>query len=140
MSNTQTTSSDLIKSFAQDELSEKINHKTRDRIHEVENLGLKAVRERLRKLDTEWDIDKVTNASFASLLVFELLTARRRTKWFLLAQLVQLPIFLMNKKLGIYSPSVVFRILGFRTRREIEQERAELLAFVDRNFPYQAIH
>lgn len=139
MSNSQ-TNSDLIKSFARIELNEKISNKTRESIHEVENLGLKAVRERLRKLDSEWDIDRVTNASFASLIIFELLTARRRTKWFLLAQVFQLPLFFMNKKLGIYSPSVIFRILGFRTRKEIEMERSELLKFVDRNFPYQELH
>jgi pilus assembly protein TadC len=139
MSITHSPNTDLIESISMDQINKKISEKTDKTIHEVENKGLKSVRERLKKLESEWDIDKVTNASFASLIVFELLTARRKTKWFIIAQLIQLPIFLMNKKLGIYSPSIIFRILGFRTKKEIELERKELIKFLDRSYPYEVV-
>lgn len=127
--------SDTIRLHTPEVLNRKMDEKTEQTILSVEANGLRAVRDRLKKLDREWDIDKATNAGLAAIMLMELLAARKKKKW-LMAQLIGLPMFVLKNRLGKYSPSILLRFLGFRTRAEIEKERNELLRFLDRSFPY----
>jgi hypothetical protein len=86
-----------------------------------------AITLRLRELDREWDIERAieTNASLAVLAGITLgATVSRR--FFALPAVVGA--FLLQHALHGWCPPVpVLRRLGFRTAREIEDERRELL-------------
>lgn len=136
MNNSETsTRTDLIRSNTPENVNRKIDAKTEHIIHNAEANGLRAVRNRLKKLDKEWDIEKASKVGISALMLIELIAARKKKKW-IMAQLVQLPMFLMGSRLGRYSPSILLRFLGFRTRAEINKERNELLRFLDKSFPY----
>ena len=136
MNNSQNTNdTDIIRIHTPEVLNRKLDERTEQTIHAVEANGLRAVRDRLKKLDREWDIEKATKAGLAAIMLMELFAARKKKKW-LMAQLIGLPVFILKNRLGRYSPSILLRFLGFRTKAEIEKERNELLRFLDKSFPY----
>lgn len=83
---------------------------------------------RLRELDREWDIERAIEANAATLALAGLalgVTSDRR--WLALPTLVTG--FLLQHAIQGWCPPVpVLRRLGFRTAREIEQERYALMA------------
>jgi hypothetical protein len=84
---------------------------------------------RLGELDREWDVERMleTGSSVLTLsgLVFGGIGRRRR--WLLLSLAVQ-GFFLQHALQGWCPPLPVLRRMGFRTRREIDQERYALKA------------
>jgi hypothetical protein len=83
---------------------------------------------RLMELDEEWDIERALETQAASVMLFGsfmgLLAGR---KWFILPTVVSG--FLLQHALQGWCPPVgLFRRLGIRTSREIENERAALKA------------
>jgi hypothetical protein len=83
--------------------------------------------ERLRQLDQEWDVERALELASATLsltgLLAHLTTGRRR--WLALPLVVQ-SFFLQHALEGWCPPLPVLRALGFRTAREIEDERHAL--------------
>ena len=129
-----TNNTDSIRIHTPEVVNRKMDEKTEHIIQTAEANGLRAVRNRLKKLDREWDIEKASKAGLAAIMLMDLFAARKKKKW-LLAQLIGLPMFVLKNKLGRYSPSILLRFLGFRTRAEIDKERNELLRFLDKSFP-----
>lgn len=86
-----------------------------------------AIRKRLRELDLEWDIERAIEANASTLILsggILALTVDRRFAWlsgivagFLLQHAIQ----------GWCPPVPILRRMGFRTVREIDGERQELL-------------
>lgn len=87
-----------------------------------------AIERRLRELDQEWDVERAIQANAATLMVVGSilgLTVDRR--FFALPMAVS--VFLLQHALqGWCPPLPLLRRLGFRTEREIQDERHELLA------------
>ena len=84
---------------------------------------------RLRELDREWDVERCLMANAAGVTLFSLFQAlvMRRKRWLLLAAVV--PSFLMQHAVQGYCPPLaLFRRMGFRTAREIDEERYALKA------------
>ncbi len=84
---------------------------------------------RLAELDREWDVERAIEANFASLglAALGLWLAGRRKRWIALSLLMHG--FLLQHTLQGWCPPVsVLRRLGFRTAKEIEQERYALKA------------
>ena len=80
---------------------------------------------RLAELDREWDIDRVLETNAAGVSLFGVLMARRKRKWLVLPCAVAG--FLIQHAIQGWCPPVpVFRRLGFRTAREIDDERYAL--------------
>jgi hypothetical protein len=81
---------------------------------------------RLRELDAEWDIERVLEAN-ASTVAFTgiVLGATMDKRWLLLPALVTAFLF-QHAIQGWCPPLPVLRRLGFRTSREIDDERAAL--------------
>lgn len=95
----------------------------------LERIGQRqdAIARRLRELDQEWDIERAieTNAATAALVGTVLgLTVDRR---FLAMPVVVGTFLLLHAVHGWCPPVPILRRLGFRTAREIEDERHELL-------------
>jgi len=80
---------------------------------------------RLRELDAEWDIERVLEANAAGLSLLGILMAGRNRKWLILPFAVAG--FLMQHALQGWCPPVpLFRRLGIRTTKEINEERYAL--------------
>lgn len=82
---------------------------------------------RLKEIDKEWDIERaIENNASALMLTSTFLGATVNKKWLLLSGLVSA--FLLQHAIQGWCPPVpIFRRLGFRTQREIDDERAVLL-------------
>jgi hypothetical protein len=86
-----------------------------------------AIADRLLELEREWDIERALAANAAAAVFIGTalgLTVHRR---FLAAPLVVAGFLLLHAVQGWCPPVPVLRRLGFRTCREIEDERNELL-------------
>jgi hypothetical protein len=85
-----------------------------------------AIQRRLRELDAEWDIERVLEAHAAALAlggsVLGLLVDRR----FLAIPIAVLAFLLLHAAQGWCPPVSLLRRWGFRTPREIEDERHAL--------------
>ena len=83
---------------------------------------------RLNELDDEWDIERALELNAASIASGSILLGLLgRKRWFLVAGIVG--VFLTQHALQGWCPPVpVLRRLGFRTAREIDQERYALKA------------
>jgi hypothetical protein len=84
------------------------------------------IERRLNELDREWDVERTLEANAATVaLVGLVLGAAVDRRWFLLPGAVAT--FLLQHAVQGWCPPVpLFRRLGFRTSREIENERAVL--------------
>ena len=106
-----------------------IDRRTLENVARFAALGPDAVDARLDELDREWDIERTFQANAAGLSIAGLLlgAATRNRKWFLLPSAVT-GLLLMHA-VDRWSPPVsVLRRLGFRTQREIDDERTALKA------------
>lgn len=83
---------------------------------------------RLEELDREWDVERILQTNFAVFSLVGLALATRVNKrWFALAAGV--PAFMVQHALqGWCPPLAVLRRLGFRTAKEINEERFALKA------------
>lgn len=86
---------------------------------------------RLKELDAEWDIERAIEANASTLILTSMaLGAIANKKWFILSAAVAG--FLLQHSLQGWCPPVpILRRLGFRTQREIDNERTILLARID---------
>ena len=83
--------------------------------------------ERLGELEREWDIDRAIMLGFAGMGTAALVLGLRRNWRWRFPLTGQIAFLLLHSVVGWCPPAVVLRRLGFRTRQEIESERAALL-------------
>jgi hypothetical protein len=99
-------------------------------INELEALGnnRSQIKDRLHKIESEWDIERVLETNAASVLLTSLFFGTVfNKKWLGLSGIVAG--FLFQHAVSGWCPPVsVFRRLGFRTQREIDNERTILKA------------
>jgi hypothetical protein len=80
---------------------------------------------RLEELELEWDIERVLEANAAGVSLLGILMARHHRKWLLLP--FGVAAFLLQHAIqGWCAPVEIFRRLGVRTTREINDERTAL--------------
>lgn len=88
----------------------------------------RSIDRRLRELDREWDIERVLEANAASLTLGGVaLAAGIDRRWLALPALVS-GFLLQHALQGWCPPLPILRRLGFRTAREIDEERFALKA------------
>lgn len=108
-------------------LNDRILDRTAERIDQVASQGREAILVRLAQLEREWDIERTLITLSASLSLTGLALSRVRGPGFLAVPTVVLG-FLLNHALQGWCPPVrPLRFLGFRTPREIEDERHALM-------------
>lgn len=108
-------------------LNERIRHDTQERIAALQADDRHAViTQRLKELDAEWDVERTLQTNFAILSLAGLALATKVNKrWFVLA--LGVPAFMVQHSLqGWCPPLAVLRRLGFRTSKEINEERFAL--------------
>lgn len=117
---------DRVREMTAQRVNRKIDVKSERMVRAIQAEGSQAIRQRLDELDREWDIDRVLMLNFSILVFAQLLAARKNKNW-LWGPIVQTPFLLMHATLGWCPPSLWFRPMGFRTRKEIQAEREALL-------------
>ncbi|MDQ3264147.1 MAG: DUF2892 domain-containing protein [Myxococcota bacterium] len=119
---------DRLRNRTTRKVRDKIDARLEEEVRLATAGGEEALRDRLGKLDAEWDLDR---ALMASLAVLGALGFRRGKGWrYLLG--TQISFLLLHSLVGWCPPFEVFRRLGFRSAREIEAERHELLTRLER--------
>ena len=109
-------------------LNERIDERAEARIQAASRESDTAIRERIEKLDRTWDIDRalMLAISLGGNVLLELVRRRRGPRWLhrvLRAQLVFLGVHALG---GWVPPLLPMRLLGLRTKSEIESEREAL--------------
>lgn len=107
--------------------NDQIHNQTVKKLEEVGD-DYSRIQTRLDDIEKEWDLEKIMQAHGASLSLVGLgLGAFVSRKWFLVPGLVA--IFALQRAATGWCPSsLLMRKFGFRTRREIDNERAILKA------------
>jgi hypothetical protein len=101
---------------------------TEENVARYRNASPEAVQGRLAELSREWDIERAIEANAASIALIGILLGAFVDIWFLLVPAI-VGLFLLEHALHGWCPPVpILRRLGFRTSREIFEERLALLA------------
>ena len=110
-------------------VAERIQHETQERISALRSGDRPAIAtQRLRELDREWDVERTLQTNFAVASMVGLALATKVNKrWYAMAGGV--PGFMIQHALqGWCPPLAALRRMGFRTAREINEERFALKA------------
>lgn len=109
-------------------VNERIRRQTEQNVASHGGAGAKAIDDRLKELDREWDIERVLEANAATVALIGLglgATVDRRFNWLPAA----VAGFLLQHAIQGWCPPVpIFRRLGIRTASEIAEERYALKA------------
>lgn len=105
-----------------EEGNREIDQNTLQNMRLYKNLTQEKITQRLKELNKEWDIEKTLEVNASSLaLTGLLLGAFVNKRWYILPGVVSA--FLLQHGLqGWCPPLPLFRALGIRTRREIDEE------------------
>jgi hypothetical protein len=109
------------------EVNESITRATVESLRKYRNASPEAVDARLAELDREWDIERAIEANAAAFSLFGLALAVAFSWWFLLLPAAVAGFLLQHALQGWCPPVPVLRRLGFRTAREILEERLALV-------------
>lgn len=90
--------------------------------------GREAINERLRELDREWDIERVIETNSSSIALGGTLLGLLVSRWFFALPLAVTSFLLQHAIQGWCPPVPVLRRLGYRTAKEIHEERVALKA------------
>lgn len=113
-------------------LNDRILDRTAESIARVTAQGVDAIHQRLDELDAEWDVERAFEAHAAAAVLLGLFLGKTKHKAFYAVPAL-IGGFLMQHALQGWYPLVrPLRALGFRTPREIEDERHALLAELQR--------
>jgi hypothetical protein len=110
------------------EINETIRRRDNAEIARFEDASEEEIAERLRQLDTEWDVERLLQANASTLALTGVLLGFKVDKRFFLLSTTIYTFFLQHALQGWCPPIPIFRRLGVRTAREIERERYALKA------------
>ncbi len=109
-------------------VNQRIRHNMHQRVAQYRNASAEQISQRLNELDQEWDTERTLEAN-ASTLAFTgcVLAATVDRRWVFLP--IAVTAFLFQHAVQGWCPPLPFiRRLGFRTMREIDDERTALKA------------
>lgn len=115
-----------VASHTSDAINLRIALETRNRLAAI-GADPQAIRLRLRELDLEWDIERAIEANAAGVALAGTLLGATVHKGFYVIPVAVASFLLQHALQGWCPPLPVLRRLGFRTYREIEDERRVLL-------------
>lgn len=107
-------------------LNARIRRNAEERLAHIAADGPEAFRRRFDQLDKEWDVERALMTFFSTVILGGLaLGAAKNRRWFALPA-VAAGFLLQHSLQGWCPPLTPLRQLGFRTSREIENERHAL--------------
>jgi hypothetical protein len=122
------TTADRVPRHTAPEINERIRRHTAESVERYRNASPAEIERRLDELSREWDIERAIEANAASLALIGLVLGAFVDVWFLLVPAAVGTFLLQHALQGWCPPVPVLRRLGFRTSREIFEERLALLA------------
>lgn len=113
---------DRVRENTSGEQNERLDQTVIDRMNRYRNLTIYEINKRLQKLEKEWDIERALEVNASSLALSGIILGTLvKKRWFMLSFVVTA--FLLQHGLrGWCPPLPVLRRLGFRTRKEIDEE------------------
>ena len=109
-------------------VNEDIRRQTHEEIARIASQGTEAIDRRLAELDREWDIERTLEANAATVALVGLGLGTFVDRRFYLLPAAVAGFLLQHAVQGWCPPLPIFRRLGVRTQREIDDERTELKA------------
>lgn len=109
-------------------VNRRIRREAEERVAAAAAGGPSAIERRLRELDREWDVERTLEANAAAISLGGLALGVLKDRLFLALPALVAGFLLQHALQGWCPPLPVFRRLGVRTQREIDTERAALLA------------
>jgi hypothetical protein len=125
------STADRVRRHTAPEINERIRRRTEQALTRVRAAGPEAIRQRLRELDHEWDIERAIEANAASIALTGIALSAFVNRRFVLLPAAVCAFLLQHALQGWCPPVPVLRHLGFRTQTEIEAERCELARLLD---------
>ena len=117
------TTAERVSSNTSPEINAQIQQRTEEHMRHVALAGRRAIEQRLRELDEEWDIERWVETLAPSFTLLGLsLGITRDRRWLALPIVVQ-AFFLQHALQGWCPPIPILRRMGVRTMQEIEHER-----------------
>lgn len=107
---------------ANQEVQEKIIH----HISEYKGAPDSEIKERIKELDSEWDLERTLEVNASTLALTGVLLGTFVNKRWLIVPAVVTGFLLQHGLQGWCPPLPLFRKLGIRTRREIDEEKFAL--------------
>ncbi len=122
------STADRVPRHTAPEVNARIRRRTEQNLLRYRNAPPEAIERRLAELAHEWDIERAIEANAAAIALVGILLGAFVDVWFLLLP-AAVGVFLLQHALQGWCPPVpILRRLGFRTSREIFEERLALLA------------
>ena len=119
---------DRVRRATADPINRRLDQERVERVAELVGSSPEELGRAIDDLDRIWDVERVLEANASTLMLVSLGLARVHSpKWLLLSTAV--PAFLLQHAIqGWCPPLPLFRRLGYRTQREIDEERYALKA------------
>jgi hypothetical protein len=109
-------------------VNDEIRRHTEANVAHYAAAGPAAIDRRLHELDREWDIERLLELNFAIIVALGIGLGAALSWWILLLPGIASLFMIQHALQGWCPPVPVFRRLGFRTQREIDEERYALKA------------
>ena len=106
----------------------KIDQRTEEVIGYWSQLGRDAISARIRELDREWDVERFLELTASTFALTGVLTGLKRGRATLVFSAIVLAFLFEHAVQGWCPPLPLFRLLGVRTRKEIDREKYALKA------------
>jgi hypothetical protein len=106
----------------------RIDAKTRQSVQAHGHAGRDSITRRLRELDREWDVERLIEANSSSIALGGTLLGLFVSRWVFALPLAVTAFLLQHAIQGWCPPIPILRRLGYRTAKEIYEERMALKA------------
>jgi hypothetical protein len=117
---------DRVRKNTPEQVNRHIEEKIKENIERYSSLDADAISMRINELDREWDIERALEVNMSSVALTGIaLTVLHHRRWLILPSIV-LGFFMQHAIQGWCPPLPLLRRLGFRTRKEIDQEKYAL--------------
>lgn len=117
---------DRVRKNTSAEINAEIDRETNARVGQFASQSKDEITRRIEELDGEWDMERLLETNAAALaLSGVILSAAHSRKWLILPGVVT-SFLLQHAIQGWCPPLPIFRRLGVRTRKEIDEERYAL--------------
>lgn len=107
-------------------VNRRIREKTVESVTALASQGQDQIARRLNALDREWDIERVLETNASALALTGVILGARVDRRFLFIPAVVTAFLLQHALQGWCPPLPLFRRMGFRTAKEIDEERQAL--------------
>ncbi len=117
---------DRVRANTSEETSRQIDRELEACVREYAQRSPDEITHRINELDREWDMERLLETNASALAFTGLVLGVTHSKKWLIVPGIVLPFLFQHALQGWCPPVPVFRRLGVRTRKEIDQEKYAL--------------